>query len=152
MEELGTRFWSKVDIRGEDNCWTWTASVRKEKEGYGAFWYKGRHHPAPRIALFLNTGELGDKIRQVCHHCDNPSCCNPKHLFFGTNQENNADKVKKQRHAFGEKTGASSLTDNDVIEIRALAGHMKQTEIAPLYGVTNYTISDIHRRKTWRHV
>ena len=148
---LMERFWSKVDIKSDNECWPWTAAVRNKKEGYGAFWYHGRHHPAQRIALFLSTGVL-ETILEVCHKCDNPGCCNPSHLFTGTHKENNDDKVAKKRHAFGERCGTSLLTEKQVLEIRDLKGEMTQVKIGEIYGVRGDTVCDIQRRKSWRHI
>jgi hypothetical protein len=151
------RFWAKVDIRGDDECWPWTAAVRNKREGYGAFWLNGRHQPAPRVAMIL-SGTYIDGM-QVCHRCDNPKCCNPKHLFLGTNLDNNQDKVLKGRHAFGSGNGNAKLTDAAVREIRAAKAdrngrRLKPGQLAALaarFGVSEACITDAQSR-SWRHV
>lgn len=61
------RFWSKVDKRGPDECWPWKAAVRKKSQGYGAFWFQGRHQPASRMALvFSGTNVPADMV--ACHN------------------------------------------------------------------------------------
>lgn len=97
------RFWSKVDIRSEDECWPWISC--RDKFGYGIWSIGRKRFRAPRVALFLSVGDLGDSI--CMHHCDNPPCCNPRHLKKGTVQENVADKVAKGRHCFGPEHAAA---------------------------------------------
>lgn len=145
------RFWSKVEKKGPDECWPWTAAPRRKDQGYGAFWFKGRHRPAPRMAYIFTHGDISDKL-EVCHRCDNPPCCNPKHLFTGTHQENNDDKVAKKRHAHGETNGISILKNDQVIEIRKLRHRYKLRELAEMFSVDFTTISDICRGKSWKHL
>jgi len=149
---LHDRFWSKVDVLGADDCWPWRASVRNKKEGYGAFWFDGRHHPAPRISLYLTTGVMPNKEMQTCHYCDNPSCCNPSHLFIGSNKENTQDKVEKGRHCFGEKNGFSKLTEGDVLKIRSLRPYHALDKLGKMFGVHLGTIHGICERKSWNHI
>ena len=102
---LLTRFLEKIDKRGEDDCWEWQGG--RTSAGYGliglgsdTLLYVHRiafeHFVRP-----LNEGEF------ALHSCDNPPCCNPKHLFAGTNQDNMQDKEAKGRgnHATGERNG-----------------------------------------------
>ena len=145
------RFWSKVEKRGADECWPWMAAVRRKDEGYGAFWFKGRHHPAPRIAAILSgaTVPLGFV---VCHRCDNPRCCNPAHLFIGRPQDNDADRVAKGRQAKGARNGHAKLTDRIVATIRALrkAG-AKPAHLGNIFRISPTTVWDLCNRG-WRHV
>lgn len=151
------RFWSKVDVRGESDCWPWTAAVRSKKEGYGAFWMNGRHHPTNRIALMLSGVEVQDGM-VACHKCDNPNCCNPRHLFVGTPRENNDDKVLKGRNPKGQSHGMARLTDAQTAEIlslkptsgKRLAAGVPQ-EIANKYGITKQYVSELMGKKQFKN-
>lgn len=155
IQPLKERFWSKVNIRGDDECWPWMASVRNKKEGYGAFWLNGKHQPSSRVVLILD-GRFKDGL-QALHRCDNPSCCNPLHIFLGTSQENNADKVTKNRHAFGSKNGYSKLTEEQAAFIKSKVPMDGKPHpglrqgMADKFGVSVSCINDVVTRR-WRHI
>src|SRR5262245_2521405 len=86
------RFWPKVDVRGPDECWPWIAG---KGAGYGSFWLDGRNVTAHRVAFFLANGKWPDPFG--CHSCDNHPCCNPAHIFEGTQWDNDMDRVAKGR-------------------------------------------------------
>lgn len=92
---LAVRLWAKV-VKGP-GCWIWTGA--KNKKGYGEI-QKGRRGMGPipthRASWIIHFGEISDDL-QVLHHCDNPSCVRPDHLFLGTAADNTADMIKKQR-------------------------------------------------------
>ena len=149
------RFWSKVDIRGEDECWEWHAG--RAPEGYGRFGVDGKLWMAHRYAFFLTNGDLGDLC--VLHSCDNPPCCNPKHLFLGTRQDNNIDKMLKGRSScesrnVGEAQWQSKLTPIKVRKILQMLdeGAIPQYKIANLYNVSESAISKIKHQKNWKHI
>lgn len=98
---LRTRFWDRVDKSGE--CWLWFGKI--EWDGYGRVKYKGKSYRAHRVAWELVNGEIEDGLL-VLHRCDNPLCCNPSHLFLGTQQDNMTDKKQKGR-ATGRRKLAS---------------------------------------------
>ena len=88
------RFWEKVDIRGEDDCWEWQAS--RGVKGYG-FFRTEYSNSAHRVSYLFAYGEIPDGL-QINHHCDNPPCVNPKHIYAGTAKDNTADMLKRSRH------------------------------------------------------
>lgn len=162
------RLWEKVDKRGEDECWEWQGS-KSYKYGYGVIRKERKLVYAHRHVYQIVNNEVLDKEIFVCHHCDNPPCCNPKHLFPGTVVDNNRDTFKKGRYASGDKTGArkypekmprgerngkAKLRESDIREIRNLyaEGGVKYPDLAKVFGVTNTTIMNIVRRKFWKHI
>lgn len=86
----------------ETGCWNWRGA--KSRRGYGMAFYKGHFISAHRFAAHLWLRMALDDERQVLHHCDNPSCFNPKHLFIGTRSDNIRDCVQKKRHGSSKKT------------------------------------------------
>ena len=146
------RFWTKIhkcdhsDVCAEC-CWLWTAG--KNHSGYGYFRLNGHKVRAHIVAYELANGpRLPMKELCVCHTCDNPACVNPAHLRLGTQGDNMREKAMRGR------TGRSRLSEVEVVEIRLLlaSGDHTQDEIAAWYGVAHGTISDIHQRRTYRHV
>lgn len=164
--ERHTRYLSRVDRRGPDECWPWTASGTPE--GYGQMRIGARQNIlAHRVAYALAHGAIPPG-RLVLHRCDNPGCNNPAHLFLGTDRANSDDKIAKGRHAHGdrhgmrlhpervprgERSGLAKLTTADVLEIlnRRAAG-VKLTVLAAEYGIAGATVSGIARGRIWRHV
>lgn len=138
------RFWSKVNKT--DTCWEWTASCRSF--GYGAFKLDKKVVDAHRLSYIIAHGDIpqGEGYHGNCvlHKCDNPKCVRPDHLFLGTHQENEDDKIAKNRHL-------RKLTQSQVEEIILLRDQGSTLkDLAAQFGVTMGMISHIATRK--RHV
>lgn len=98
-KEIRNRFWSKANIKESvEECWLWKGWVRDIKKPYGKFSIGFNRFTAHRFSYYLHTG-VNPKELHVLHKCDNPRCINPNHLFLGTNADNVADKVLKNRQA-----------------------------------------------------
>ena len=92
-------FWAKIDKSGD--CWEWTGY--RDRLGYGRLRVDGSLMLAHRVAWELEHGYISEGLN-VCHHCDNPPCVRPNHLFLGTQRDNIKDSVHKGRHACATKT------------------------------------------------
>jgi len=116
-DRLARRFWAKVDRRGPvperypelGPCWIWTRAT--DRKGYGRFGVgpagSNRVFFAHRVAMAL-AGTVPPDDLMACHHCDNPPCCNPGHLFLGTGADNLGDMAAKGRN-HGERCGNGHL-------------------------------------------
>lgn len=149
LEEI---LWPRITIGQEDECWEWQAS--RNQKGYGTVMYKGGSRLAHRMVYQHVNGEIPQGM-MVCHHCDNPPCCNPAHLFVGTAEDNAADRDAKGRHtpSPGSRNGFAKMDEERVAALRAFvaAGHT-QVEAAVAFNIGQSTVSEIVRRKRWSHV
>lgn len=89
----------------------------------------------------------------ICHHCDNPACINPDHLFMGTWNDNIQDMIQKGRafHPWGEDHPKARLKLKDVLRIRRLYPGVDRRGLAKEYGIQPSTINQIVSRKTWKY-
>ena len=146
-EKAVRRFWSFIDKKGEDECWTWKGA--KLTNGYGAFSVGIKRISAHRFSWNLHFGEI-PKGMVVCHKCDNPPCANPNHLFIGTDAENQRDKKEKGRAARGEANNKAKLTEDDVREIRLMINQgLSSRVIASKFNVRHAAILTIKNGKNW---
>jgi hypothetical protein len=146
-------FWNTVDIQSQWDCWHWLGLLWSN--GYGQFNYRGNRYISSRTSYQLaNSTELATNIN-VCHKCDNRSCCNPDHLFSGSQLDNIQDAVKKGKFYNNRNLGSGrrKLLDSDVEMIRKLhsSGNYLQKQLADMYSVRANHISRIvnNRRRTW---
>ena len=150
--EISERFWSKVDIRGEDECWNWTWSTRK---GYGQFSIDGRMIQSNKVSYQITYGEY-DTSLCVCHKCDNRACCNPWHLILGTQKENIQDCIERGRRANlrGEQNACHKLTEPEVRLIRSWhsLGLYSNIQLGQIFGVSDRNIGKVVNRESWTHI
>lgn len=147
------RFMSWVKVGGPKECWEWQAS-RNLKGWHGQFRNAlGGVELSHRASWRLMKGEI-PKGLFVCHHCDNPICVNPNHLFLGSQSDNMKDMWAKGRARpksnFGEKHGMSKLTAEIVKEIRSSSE--TGSALAKKFGIAATTVCDIKKRRTWNHI
>ena len=152
------RFWDKVDKSGD--CWDWRGAVTDR--GYGHFWDGNKKVRSHRFVYTLLMGFIPDGM-YVCHHCDNPGCVKPSHLFLGTQRDNIQDSIAKGRFKFvfgtyvldtkGENNGNSRLCENDVHEIRRLCSlGVKRTLVAKMWRISRRHVKSIVLRTRWKHI
>ena len=147
------RFWRKVDrSSGPHGCWPWMAS--KNQEGYGRFYLKGSLISSHRVAFslyLLKSGIFPGSF--ICHTCDNPSCCNPEHLYEGDVHTNAYDRKTRGNQIRGSDYPASKLSAGKVRMIRLLLEKGNSGPVlARKFGVTRQAINDIRHRKTWHYL
>lgn len=171
---LAERFWARVQKgAGENACWIWTGSTARR---YGIVTIRGRSERAHRLSWEWANGPIPDGL-VVCHHCDNPPCVRPDHLFVGTMADNLRDcarkgrcgaQVKPEQLARGQRNGAYTmperlprgeshgcvkLTEADVVQMRAAyQDGASLSQLATQYGMHRGHVSRIVNRKNWRHV
>lgn len=136
-------FWNKVSKSSPDRCWPWTGAT--DDSGYGSLSRARRHKKAHRHAWEITFGQIPLGIL-VCHHCDNPPCCNPAHLFLGTHSDNSNDKLSKRRQdcSRGDAHHSAKLTAEKVGAIlRLRQSGMSLGDIAYLFGVSASSVSAI---------
>ena len=141
-------------VEDENKCLLWQG--QKSQNGYGWYSYKGKLLKTHRLVAQELIANLENKP-WVLHSCDNPPCCNPDHLRWGTPKENALDRDSKNRGKVpdnrGSKAGGAILNEQAVFEIKMLLSKkIKAKDIAILYGVSQVTISNIKRGHRWAHV
>ncbi len=139
------RFWSKVDKSGGPTaCWPWKACLGTY--GYGLFKLDGKAVQAPRIAYELTYGPLK---HNALHRCDNRPCCNPRHIYDGTSQDNIDDMDARGRRVTtpGELNASAKLTRAEVNAIRLDSRSCRA--IARDYAIGKSMVSNIKQGKNW---
>lgn len=148
-------FWFRVKVTSPRKCWNWAAGTRGSK-GYGSVQISGRTQRAHRIAAIARYGVFDNHLLS-CHHCDNPKCCNPHHLFIGDGPLNSLDMVAKGRASrrIGINNPGAKLTEEQVREIkrRALSPVSGfRTRTAKEFSVTRRSIYEVLAGRKWKHI
>jgi hypothetical protein len=165
-------------IEKGSGCWVWRG--RTDRWGYGRFHSRAlkRDIAATRFWFYLQTGELLPPTTFVCHHCDNPTCVRPDHLFLGTHQDNMRDMARKGRSYKGGPARAprlgrvgkslsprlpdlahhnapnAKITECLVVEIanRYAANPMPLIKLGSEFGLARRTLREILSGRSWKHV
>lgn len=138
---------------GPDACWPFDG--KQYKGGYCHMQVDLVGHPAHVWAFLDDGGELTPEKPFVLHSCDNPPCCNPRHLRAGSAKDNASDRDRRQRNIYhiGSANGSAKLTEDQVRDIRQRVGPRGLcVALADEFGVSHSAISNIRRGIVWRHV
>lgn len=154
------RFWEKVDIAGDNDCWEWMAC--KMGNGYGKIRWPKRLIGAHRVSWMIANNKDIPNGMCVLHRCDNPGCMNPNHLFLGTHADNMQDAFDKGRNTnVGENGPNSKLTHKQVVIIKKAIAETKikyghKTSFckcwANKFNVRWENIRAIVNNKSWTHI
>ena len=161
MKHRSERFWDKVEIKGKEDCWTWSGS--RSGSGYGQFWDGTRNIPAHWYLLTIKP----TAGQEACHTCDNKLCVRPSHIFIGTRSDNMKDMVKKGRHNTGpgcramlkvrrqrgQNNHECKLTEEQARQAKDCPRTRgAATALAKRLGVSLTVVCDIRDGKRWAHL
>ena len=163
---LNSRFWSKVDVRGPDECWEWQAyaPIRWGAPSYGHYWHNkrnvGAHQYSAMLKYNMSYEDLSKSKLFVLHSCDNPKCVNPDHLSLGTAKDNTRQMHERGRAYLGPKCylpGVSNpsavLTEQQAIQIKYHEDRSQVSKkVGVKYGVSGLTIRKIWQNISWKHI
>ena len=147
--EQVARFWSKVAVGRENECWLWHGA--RMKDGYGNIKWDGAYWRAHRLAYYLEYGSV-PAMRVIAHTCDTPLCVNPRHLFLATHSENMADMARKHRTKWERHPELTKITRSDASAMRAMyaTGMYTQRQIQERYGLSQSHTSAILGGRRWK--
>lgn len=128
---------------------------KKFNTGYGYFKLDNRCCGTHRVVMSIINDGINNDSSFVLHKCDNPSCVNPSHLYFGNGKDNEKDKKERNRHARGEKINTAKLKEEDVLEMRKIRKEtgLSYQNIAKMFGVRKITARrNIFLGISWKHI
>jgi hypothetical protein len=147
---LEKRFWQYVTKT--PTCWLWTGAKTTYWE-YGEISVNRIPTGAHRVSWELHNGPIPEGMC-VCHHCDNPPCVNPSHLFLGTRLDNTRDMDRKGRritnNPFGIYSHHHKLNEAQVRAIKVSTNPQRQC--AKEFGISKTQVKDIRDGKSWPHI
>lgn len=141
-----------VEVDFASGCWNYTG---KQKARYPRVSFNGVKYSLHRLSWMLANEKSIPEEMYVCHKCDNTKCCNPDHLFLGTQFDNMQDMIQKGRNANtkGDNNPRAALTEGEVIEIRNLyVSGWSRKDLSRHFSTPPSTISNILRGDTWGHL
>lgn len=137
------RFWAKVNKTAD--CWEWTGTL--SHNGYGRMRIGKRMVTAHRFSWELVNPPTP---LLLCHHCDNPKCVRPSHLFAGTQKENIEDRDRKGRGIDGVKNGRAVLSPSQVRHIKTREWHYGDaSKLSREMGVSVTQVVRIRKNIAW---
>lgn len=141
-------------VNPETGCWEWTGNL--SGNGYGQMVVKRKKFLVHRVAAAQWLGlDISDSSKLVCHHCDNPICFNPEHIYVGTPADNMRDRRERGRQNVkrGEEAPQAKLSEGQVMKMREMyAEGATYDELAAWSGVNRHTCKEAVKGITWRHL
>lgn len=147
LEKIKDRFEDNI-FYSPDGCWYWTGARYGNPPRARIFITQKKSVHSSRVSYEMHKGPTTTYL--VLHTCDNQLCVNPDHLYLGNNQQNVADKVKRNRCPRGEDSKGSKLTPEKVFEIRS-----SSDTLSNLSRKLKVSLQSIHAAKigkTWKHI
>lgn len=142
------RFWSGVQPAGDNDCWPWMRACTSK--GYGQLYVGDKPVRTHRIAYYLAYGKWPNI---ACHECDNPICCNPRHITDGTYKLNSKHALDRKRLPYGVACKHTKLSEEQVRLIRQRYTSGEALEgIAKDYGVSCTSVCHIGKGRTWKQL
>ncbi len=146
--QLLLKFVSEVALpyEGED-CLIWPYGLAST--GYGMMERNGQRQTAHRVVCAMAHGEPPSERLDARHKCGIRSCVNPRHLEWGTRQQNMQDKLRHGTAPRGENNGHAKLTEANVRWIRDFGTRMPRKELVEMFGASRQAICHVLMRRTW---
>ncbi len=141
--------WERIDKKSDIECWPYIGTLTGK--GYGQISIKLKRYRSHRLVYEEIYGDIPEGML-VCHSCNNPSCCNPNHLYLDTPKGNSDYMVKQKRQSIGEDRPLHKLTMNQAVKIRELflTGNYSKNELGRMFNVSQKTIINIVQNKIWK--
>lgn len=140
------RFYNEVVLLWEsDECLLWPFAL--SKAGYPQAKIDGKTTNIHRRVCIIKKGQPPTDEHEAAHNCNAPACCNGRHLRWALPIENIHDKFANGTMLRGSEHGAAKITEEQVIEIRALKGKMPQWKVGEMYSIDQSNVSRIMNEK-----
>lgn len=146
---LSERFDAKWTPEPNTGCHLWTAALGSG--GYGVIQHEGRALRANRVALELSGTAIPDGM-VVRHSCDEKSCVNPAHLSVGTQADNIADKVRRNRQSRGSGRWNAMPEPRAREIVRAVLDGATHRNLMAKFGLSKQQALRFAKRRTWTHL
>ena len=155
LKDKATRKFLRGLRKLESGCWTCDTATTT-KSGYLHLTITEKKvrtiFKVHRFSYEHFIGDIPDG-KLVCHTCDVRWCCNPAHLFVGSQSNNMRDMVAKERGLVGVKNANTTFTEADILRIYGYIDQgLSRAAIAQRFGVSAVTISHIATGRNWKHL
>lgn len=131
----------------EEHCLIFPFGVGR----YGHVTFGGVKMHAHRAMCILVHGQPPTADHQAAHSCGNGhlACVNPRHLSWKTPAQNQADRLVHGTHCRGERCRTAKLTEEQVLEIRSLRGHVSSKDLSKRFSISPGAVKMIWQRRNW---